>query len=426
MEEIEFVNGLIKKNPDCWARFTKPGSRYREIVDRTIDTLEKEFDLVGTNMCIDQTRREELFKVLCDHLKEKDCYYLKKYTDLPNAERPLFRTWLSVKAINFLYDKVVNVTQELLVKNLIQRKNLTTEMFFYGYKRNMSILPAIIDFLNKRGLLKVVNPKDISTITYSLFIERVNSFMKDCTLITYFYSQHFFDDAVDEIFGTDRHKLYKFLDFNNISEGDEESDALLQENNSSGKASDNDSENESETDSDCESDNEMTQSNSELSNGEDDKKDPNVSLGAEAFVSEDVVVEDKPKLKDVKNKKSLDENTYQCILQTQRMESDYNDRIFYSMVRDESDGASIDADTNKRIRDAVYQKMIDNDQETTVKIMKKHYEDEYGYSVLADMFNMAEGAIRTRISRGNVEFSSYLNNCPKDMKIDIVKQIVKK
>lgn len=430
MEDIVFVNGLVKREPEYWQMFKNRTGQYRRVFDESVDTLREEFDLKGTKMDVNQERRDELFKALCIDLKKDKSSALRCYLNLPDNKRPRFQKWLSVKTIDILYDRIVNVTQEQLVKNLIDKKDLTTKVFFYGYKKNLSILPSIISYLNKRGLLKVVKPEDISTISYSLFIERVNSFMQNCSLISYFYSQHFFDDAVDEYFGTDRHDLYKFLDYNNLSERDDASDSLLQEERSLDITSENDkkedSENDAENEPGDESEIESGQSISESSDERERKEPSNISLGADDFVSEDVEIEKISEHNSAKKKERIDENSYHSIIPTSRMKTDYNDKIFYSMVQDESDNASLDADANKKIRDLVYQKMIDDGQSITVEIMKKHYEGEYGYPVLAGMFNMTEGAIRTRISRGWVEFNSHLNNCPKDMRIDIVKQVLKK
>lgn len=344
-KEYVFVERLVNKDPDSWSRFIKPGSTYRELFDESIDTLEKEFDLTGTAMAVSQARRDELFNVFCDYLKENDCYYLKKY--LSDDNRPSFRSWLRVKTLYHFYDKIVSVTQTQLVSNLINRKKITTDIFFYGSKKNLSILPSIVSYLKNNNLIKIINPKDISTLSYQVFMRRVNSFQFKCSLITYFYDQRFFRDAVDEYFGKDRHKLYKFLDLNSLSAGNQDSDTFLQE------------------------------------------------------------------------------DSYQCIIQTTGMKTAYNDQIISSLLMDEPDDSSIDDEFNTKIRDLIYRKMIADGHKTAVEMLKERYENKAEYDDMVVTFKTTKAALRTGLSRARKTFSTYLNNCPKEMRIDIVKQIDK-
>ena len=344
MKEIVLITGLANKDPECWKVFKESGL-YRETINSAIDALRAEFDLVGTDMDIDQTKREELFKEFYKQLKKDN--YLNSY--LADKERIAFLAWLRTKAINLLYDKVVVVSHELLVKNLINKKQITTKLFFYGDKNGMSIMPSILHYLKEHKLTNQVNPNDISTITYQVFIERVKTFRQGCSLITYFYNQHLFQDAVDEYFGTDRHKLYKFLDIQN--QIDEDYDFEI----------------------------------------------------------------------DVQDNIEADESNYQ---KSKRKAIAYNDNIFTSLMN-ELDDSSIDNDYYKTILNSIYQKMTNNGYEQYVKVLTLHFSTIpfMSYRAMSEILNIPEGTIKTHLYRAKDMFLSYINNCPKNMRTNIVKQI---
>ena len=325
MKEIVLITGLANKDPECWKVFKESGL-YRETINSAIDALRAEFDLVGTDMDIDQTKREELFKEFYKQLKLENS--LKSY--LADKERIAFLAWLRTKAINLLYDKIVSVSKEQIVKNLIDRKRITTDIVFHGNITDLSFMPSIISYLDKCNLLGTIQPEDFSSAVYKVFMDKIHKFRQECSLITFLYTQRILTEALDDFLGTDRHKDKEFKGVSELPIEDmRESKALLRNN------------------------------------------------------------------------------------------------AIFSTFLDESNDYSIDIDYYKRTLDLIYQKMINDGYEQYVKELKLLFSvtPPMKYQEMASILNMPENTIKTHISRGKKIFISILNNYPKEMRKDIVKQI---
>ena len=326
MKEIILITGLANKDPECWKVFKESGL-YRETINSAINALRAEFDLAGTDMDIDQAKREELFKEFYKQLKQENSF--KSY--LADKERIAFLAWLRAKAINLLYDKIISVSKEQIVKNLINRKEITTDIVFHGYKTDISFMPSIISYLDKRDLLGTIKPEDFSSTVYKVFMDNIHKFRQECSLITFLYTQRIMIEALDDYFGTDRHK---------------------------------------------------------------DKE-----------------------LKGITKQPIEDIREFKALL--------HNDKIF-STFMDEPNDNSMDNDYYKRILDLIYQKMKNDGYEQYVKELKLLYSvtPPMKYQEMASILNMPENTIKTHIARGKKIFISILNNCPKETRKDIVKQII--
>lgn len=226
MKEIVLITGLANKDPECWKVFKESGL-YRETINSAINALRAEFDLVGTDIDIDQAKREELFKEFYKQLKLENAF--KSY--LADKERIAFLAWLRAKAINLLYDKIVCVSKEQIVKNLIDRKKITTNLVFCGNKTDISFMPSIKSYLEKRDLLGKIKPEDFSSAVYKVFMDKIHNFRQECSLITFLYTQHIMNDALDDYLGVDRHKDKEFKGVSELPIEDiRESKAILRNN----------------------------------------------------------------------------------------------------------------------------------------------------------------------------------------------------
>ena len=69
--------------------------------------------------------------------------------------------------------------------------------------------------------------------------------------------------------------------------------------------------------------------------------------------------------------------------------------------------------------------MTNNGYEQYVKVLTLHFSTIpfMSYRAMSEILNIPEGTIKTHLYRAKDMFLSYINNCPKNMRTNIVKQI---